>query len=235
MKNATFGTHKEKSFFCGQIQRDGFWQVTGTDATYKKQIGDDKKMSKCENDKGGEIVKRQSNYPPAQINNIPAEKAKAITNDVLHFKDASKPETDIEKVRRIDEFFEYCAESGMRPGIESLCLALKINRSTLLRWSRGEGASDYLRDAVCEAKATIGGFLEQASMRGNVNPATGIFLAKNWLGYKDNLGIEEITPQEKNDTSANLSEIAERIGVISRNKAGGGSDENSDDEIPMFG
>lgn len=191
-------------------------------------------MVNNESAENGEIVKRQSNYPAAQVNTIPAEKVKAITNDVLHFKDASKPETDVEKVRRIDEFFEYCAESGMRPGIESLCLALKINRSTLLRWSRGEGASDFLRDAVCEAKATIGGFLEQASMRGNLNPATGIFLAKNWLGYKDNIGIEESTPQEKNNNSGNLSEIIERLGVVERKKAGGGSDDDSD-SMPYFG
>ena len=41
----------------------------------------------------------------------------------------------------------------------------------------------------------INAFIEQALLSGKINPASGIFLAKNWLGYKDSVSLEETMPQ----------------------------------------
>lgn len=36
--------------------------------------------------------------------------------------------------------------------------------------------------------------LQQAVLGGKISPPSGIFLMKNWLGYKDSISMEEATP-----------------------------------------
>ena len=43
----------------------------------------------------------------------------------------------------------------------------------------------------------IDAFIEQCLLSGKINPASGIFIAKNWLGYKDSVSIEEALPQSQ--------------------------------------
>lgn len=43
-----------------------------------------------------------------------------------------RPQTDEEVANRINDYFEFCERSSIRPGIESLCMALHISRTTLL-------------------------------------------------------------------------------------------------------
>ncbi len=94
--------------------------------------------------------------------------------------------SDPEQVReRIGMYFKHCADNDRKPQIVGMCNWLGISRSTLNTWVNGEyrGAthSDIIKKAV--------GFIEEMwadyMQSGKLNPATGIFLAKNWYGYKD--------------------------------------------------
>ena len=135
-----------------------------------------------------------------------------IVGSLKELYDLGRPQTDEETKQRIDDYFSFCERSSIRPGIESLCMALHISRTTLFRWSHGEDCSECKKDLILSAKAFIGAFLEQAMLGGKISPPSGIFLMKNWLSYKDAISIEENipdTPTRKVLTAAELPTLGD--------------------------
>lgn len=125
----------------------------------------------------------------------PTKKKEALTDQqVAVLLDTVKPKTDNEVRQRVNEYFEYCQASSLRPGVETLRTALHVSRSTLYEWSQGRNCSSERAEIIQGAKSIIDSFLEQAMLSGKVNPATGIFYCKNWLGYHDSISLEESLP-----------------------------------------
>ena len=155
------------------------------------------------------------NYPTAQIDSIEPDKKREIVNDLLNLHSMGKPETDADVKERIEEYFKYCRISGLRPGVESLAVALGVSRSTVWRWKSGMYCSRERQEMIEGALTLISGFIEQSMMKGQINVVCGIFLLKNWFGYDntvtydennnqympvrsraDLLGIEDAVPEE---------------------------------------
>lgn len=124
---------------------------------------------------------------------VPAGAYQEMLSELGRFYSLEKPETDGQIKERLDAFFQYCMRSGLRPGIEGLALVLGVSRETIWRWSRGEGCSRQRQELIQQAKRFVFAVLEQAHLSGRLNPASAIFLSKNWLGYRDNLTIEPAT------------------------------------------
>lgn len=137
----------------------------------------------------------KNNYPQGGLDDIAPGEVKQLVTSLKQLHDMGKPKTDNEVAERVDLFFNFCQASSVRPGIESLCLALHISRTTLYRWSNGEDCSEYRQEIIQSAKGFIGAFLEQAMLGGKISPPSGIFLMKNWLSYKDAISVEEALPQ----------------------------------------
>ena len=129
--------------------------------------------------------------PQGQLTEMNPVKVKAIIHSLRELYDMGKPETNLELKERIDMFFQFCEDSNIRPGVQALCTALHISRTTLFRWSNGEDCDGERREIVSMAKSFIDSFLEQVTLSGQVSPPVGIFLLKNWCNYKDTIGIEE--------------------------------------------
>lgn len=135
----------------------------------------------------------KNNYPQSALEDIEPATIQQIVTSLKQLHDMGKPQTDVEVSERIDEYFSLCERSSIRPGVESLCVALHISRTTLYRWNAGEDCSNYRQELIQSAKAFIAAFLEQAVLCGKISPPSGIFLMKNWLSYKDTISIEEKT------------------------------------------
>ena len=127
----------------------------------------------------------KNNLPTKKLSEMDSATVQGLVANVKELYDKGKPETDEEVAQRIDEFFGLCERTSLRPGIETLCMALHISRQTLLNWSRGDGCSRERKELINGARSFIHAFLEQASLSGKLNPATSIFLLKNWCGYRD--------------------------------------------------
>lgn len=138
----------------------------------------------------------RNNYPQAGLDEIEPGTVQQIVTSLKELHDLGRPETDEEVAKRIDDYFEFCQRSSIRPGIESLCMSLHISRTTLFRWNNGDNCSTYRQELIQSAKSFIGAFLEQAMLGGKISPPSGIFLMKNWLSYKDAISIEESMPQD---------------------------------------
>ena len=98
---------------------------------------------------------RGNNYPQGNLDEVPAEVNKEIITSLRELYEAGKPNTDAEVEERIDKYFLFCQESSIRPGVESLCLALHIGRTTLFNWSKGDGCSKERQEIVQRAKSFI--------------------------------------------------------------------------------
>lgn len=94
--------------------------------------------------------------------------------------------SDPQQVReRIGMYFRHCAENDRKPQIVGMCNWLGINRNTLNEWKNGEVRSATHGDIIKKAVNFIEEMWADYMLSGKINPASGIFLAKNWYGYKD--------------------------------------------------
>ena len=143
------------------------------------------------------MANSKSNYPAAQLGDLEPDFVSETIENLRQLNSKGKPKTDQELTERIDQYFQFCQNTGNRPGIESLCMSLCITRTTLFNWNNGINCTQERQEIIIKAKAFIASFMEQAVLRGKINPASGIFLMKNWLGYKDSYSFEEATETKK--------------------------------------
>ena len=149
----------------------------------------------------------KNNYPQAALDDIEPGTVQQLVTSLKQLHDLGKPKTDIEIAERIDEYFSFCQRSSIRPGIESLCMALHISRTTLFNWNNGTNCSKECQELIQSAKSFIGAYMEQAMLGGKISPPSGIFLMKNWLNYKDTISFEESVPQEDKRRALTATEL----------------------------
>lgn len=139
------------------------------------------------------------NYPNQQISGLEEhpEKIQGLITSLEQLYRLGKPKTNEELRERIDNYFTFCASSAVRPSVESLALACGVTRQTLYYWKKGEKGADAEKQEIIEhALSLIHTFLEQCILSGAINPPAGIFLAKNWMGYRDVISFEDATALE---------------------------------------
>lgn len=84
--------------------------------------------------------------------------------------------------QRLDDYFKYCEQKGLKPSIESVSLSLGITRQRFLNWrKRGGEISEICEKAV----QMIAAILEDSGINGELNPAAYCFTMKNHFGYSD--------------------------------------------------
>ena len=162
----------------------------------------------------------KNNYPNVALSDLPEDFVGEAVRSLKELNALGKPQTDAEVQERIDQYFKFCENSGCRPGIESLCLSLHISRTTLFNWVRGYGCSPERKQIAERAKSFVGAFLEQSVLRGKISPPSGIFIMKNWLGYKDTISLEETatTKEDPCRPSRSIEDIkAEFAGLLPEN------------------
>lgn len=159
----------------------------------------------------------KNNYPQAGLNDLPAGTIQKTVSSLMELRERGKPKDNKELKQRIDEYFNFCKNSSIRPGVETLALALGISRVTLFQWGRGVNCDAERTEIIEAARALINGFIEQCILSGKINPASGIFLMKNWMGYRDVLSLEESIPNTRTErvlTAAELPRLYEIDGDV---------------------
>lgn len=170
----------------------------------------------------------KSNYPQLAIDELEPSAVQQIVTSLQELHQMGKPETDFEVEDRINAYFRFCENSSVRPGVESLCLALHITRTTLFNWANGKGCSEVRQELIQSAKAFIAAFLEQATLQGKLNPASSCFLFKNWCSYHDNISLElpEDSTSERVTTLDDLRAKVAKLGQLKPSLSSGEQGEN---------
>ena len=114
---------------------------------------------------------------------------------------------------RINQYFNYVAEAGIKPSVEGLALALGISRKTLWDWDnerRRAQVSSSRADIIKKAKDFIAFLINDAALDNKIYPATWIFYAKNYFGMTDKQEIEVKASNPLGNTLT-AEEIAKQI------------------------
>jgi hypothetical protein len=107
--------------------------------------------------------------------------------------------------QRVYEYFRLCAEHDMKPAVTALSLALGMNRRRL--WEIKTDQQQQLvipqecKDIIKTAYDSLEMLWESYMQNGKINPVSGIFLAKNHYGYKDQQEYV-VTPNQMGESTS---------------------------------
>ena len=152
-----------------------------------------------------DIVKKKRNRPDlanfGQENVEPGDNARFIREARIAFDGGRDriplPPIDIsdpEQVRqRISDYLDFCELNDKKPSPVAMASWIGVSRDTLNSWKRGEYRTESHSDLIKKAMLLMEEIWYDMMQSGKINPASGIFLAKNMFNYKDTADVV-ITP-----------------------------------------
>lgn len=155
---------------------------------------------------------KNSNYPTnAQPNATPTEIGQlvGIMDNMRKLPPVSKREP--EKVEeRLNYYFQYCTDNGVKPSVEGMSLCLGVSRQSLWEWENDTGSKSG--QLVARAKELINSLLTTWTMNGKINAVYTIWLQKNNAGYSD-VKTLEIKPKTE-PQHISLEQQIEESGLV---------------------
>ena len=149
----------------------------------------------------------KNNFPSNALEEVSGEYAQETTKSLKELYDMGKPTSDDDVEKRIDDYFAFCEQSSIRPGVESLGLALSVSRTALWNWEHGINCSPRRQELITKAKTFIIAYLEQAMLTNKIYPGSAIFMLKNWAGYRDQMDINTTQSVANNAPALSQDEI----------------------------
>lgn len=93
------------------------------------------------------------------------------------------------KVRhRADMYFEACDQDGCKPTLPGLALAMGYDYPEMMRNPSGEMLRTY---------RSMEDIIAQMVEDGRIPMAPGIFLLKNWYGYRDTSAVRQVMDRQR--------------------------------------
>ena len=149
------------------------------------------------------VVKRHRGSFPTELDNIhvdPGDNSRFVRYAMAAWDLPPIDISDPQQVRdRIIMYFQHCADNDRKPQLTGMANWLGVSRDTLNSWKRGEYRKDTHSDIVQKAVSALEEMWADYMMNGKVNPASGIFISKNWFGYADTQNIV-VTPNNPLDS-----------------------------------
>lgn len=117
---------------------------------------------------------------------------------------------DPEQVRkRLNEYFDYCEQNDRKPQMVGMANWLGVSRDTLNTWKRGDFRAETHTPIIKKAVGLLEELWVDYMQNGKINPASGIFLAKNMFQYKDVQDVV-IAPQNNAEQDMSVDDISKR-------------------------
>lgn len=111
--------------------------------------------------------------------------------------------------QRINEYFTACENNDMKPNMVGMANWLGVDKTTLTSWKRGEYRSKTHSPVISKALSILEEQWVDYMQNGKINPASGIFLAKNMFQYKDQQEVV-VTPNNPLGNAEQNEELAEK-------------------------
>lgn len=114
--------------------------------------------------------------------------------------------------KRVQEYFQLCADSDMKPNVPGLAFAFGVDRKTLWAWVAGtkRDLSQAVKNELKRAYQILNVQMEDYMQNGKINPVSGIFLMKNNMGYEDKTEMV-VTPNTAIGDDLPEDELRKRI------------------------
>ena len=169
-----------------------------------QQIAEKKSLTRG---KGG-----NSNFPNAAHDEKPADTS-MILSQVINWYKMPKAETDDEIAERLEMYFDRCIETGERPLIENIALALGYSRVMLHMWKNEQYGSKRRSEMIKRAYEVVAAYDAAMVSGGKMNPVPYIFRAKNYYGMRDQTDLV-VTPNNPLGDTISAEEIEEKYNYI---------------------
>lgn len=213
----------------GQV--NGGQRRVGQDNGNQGRAGHDKKTTERKSKRGGSkpgaLAHNKSGAGlPSTDNVAPGENARFIRFAMASWDLPPIDISDPQQVKdRIALYFQHCAENDRKPQVIGMANWLGVDRDTINNWKRGVVRKDTHSGIVQKALAMLEEMWADYMQNGKINPASGIFLAKNWFGYKDIQDVV-VTPQAPYETGS-AEDVAARYieGMVGSETVDGGDGE----------
>ena len=98
----------------------------------------------------------KNNLPTNGLNEISAEYAHETIKSLNDLYNLGRPENDDDVEQRVDDYFKFCEQSSLRPGVESLALALSVSRTAIWNWEHGIDCSARRQQLIVKASGSAG-------------------------------------------------------------------------------
>ena len=108
--------------------------------------------------------------------------------------------------KRINEYFDFCEENDRKPNMVGLANWIGVSRETVNLWKRGDYRSSTHFDVIRKAVDILEEIWVDYMQNGKINPASGIFLAKNMFQYKDVQDVV-ISPQNGQEQEKSVEDV----------------------------
>ena len=109
---------------------------------------------------------------------------------------------------RTEEYFSICLKNDMKPSVAGYALALGMDRTNLFLILNGKTKrAPSILDSIKRAISFINAGMEDYMQNGKINPASGIFLMKNNMGYRDETEVV-LSPGAEKKSIEELTEEA---------------------------
>lgn len=140
------------------------------------------------------------------------------TLQILRSIGVGVPKTAEELKERCNEYFATCEKLEIRPGIETMCLAIGISRKTFWAWCSGSANKpDDFVEVCIRARQVCVAFLEISATCGKLNPVMSIFLLKNWANYRDSASIESESKNTEKQRTISIADLPKLEPLSNRN------------------
>ena len=116
--------------------------------------------------------------------------------------------------KRLNEYFRIYAEADLKPTVAGMAMALGIDRRRLWEIRTGNDKAydlpTFSADCIKKAYSILENQWENYMQQGKINPVSGIFLAKNNFGYRDQQEMV-LTPNTNNEPDYDIDAIKKRL------------------------
>lgn len=121
---------------------------------------------------------------------------KIVQKQMNKWRQRKKPVALKDLNKRIDEYFNFCDENSVQPGIEGLAQCIGVSTKTIVRWSNGLYCSPEWASAVGAARQTINAYLEMSLTSGSMPTIAAIFALKATAGWSDQESFDAAVGRE---------------------------------------
>lgn len=122
--------------------------------------------------------------------------------------------SDAEQVeKRIFDYFYFCEEHDRKPNMVGIANWLGVDSTTLSSWKRGEYRASTHSPVIKKAVMILEELWVDYMQNGKINPASGIFLAKNMFSYKDQQDIT-IRPDSPYGEQKSIEQIQQEYDAL---------------------
>ena len=114
--------------------------------------------------------------------------------------------------KRINDYFDFCEENDRKPNIIGMANWLGVDRRTVQSWKNGTYRSETHLPIIKKAIDLLEELWVDYMQNGKMNPASGIFLAKNLFQYSDTqqIVVTPNVPYQDGDVK-NVDEVVQAL------------------------